>query len=471
VDPTIVTDGSLGGAQRQVKYKAALFIALCTIIALAPLPLGSARPLAWDILALAVGLLLTASLFLPAQDTSIARERLFWPAVLFGVVVVFALAQTAPWIPPEFQNPLWNQAADTLGRDVQGAIAVDRNAAFTYVLRLVCYVGIFYLALITGRDGSRAHVALEVIAFSGCAYAAYALFVYWSGNKTILWYPKWAYGEDLTGTFVNRNSFATYLGLCTLACCCRLLLAFSKIEPRGNWQRRLVTSLEFVSAHTAQLIMLFILLMALVLTHSRGGMTATFSGITALMLMISIAPSLGRFRRIGRWGMLPFAVFLIVLVIGGNVTLGRLLTADIDAQQRLTVYQLTLQAIGDYPLSGIGLGSFASVFPVYRTAAISSYFDLAHNEYLQNLLELGIPVAGCLFAALGWLVLRCISGVRTRQRDAIFPCLGVAASVLVGLHSVIDFSLQIPAVTVTYMFLLGIGVAQSQSSRAGIGKA
>jgi hypothetical protein len=31
----------------------------------------------------------------------------------------------------------------------------------------------------------------------------------------------------------------------------------------------------------------------------------------------------------------------------------------------------------------------------------------------------------------------------------------------------LDFSLQMPAVTITYMFLLGLGVAQSRSARGG----
>jgi O-antigen ligase len=126
---------------------------------------------------------------------------------------------------------------------------------------------------------------------------------------------------------------------------------------------------------------------------------------------------------------------------------------------------LTIQAIKDYPIIGIGLGSFVSVVPIYRTIAITFFFDLAHNDYLQNVLELGIPAALCLFVAIGCLVGLCVHGIRTRLRDAIFPCLGLAASALVGLHATIDFSLQIPAVTTVYLFLLGIAVAQSVSSR------
>jgi hypothetical protein len=61
-------------------------------------------------------------------------------------------------------------------------------------------------------------------------------------------------------------------------------------------------------------------------------------------------------------------------------------------------------------------------------------------------------------------------GVLVRQRDAIFPCIGIAASILVGFHALIDFSLQIPAVAITYVFLLGVGVAQSRSSRVNTTK-
>jgi hypothetical protein len=58
-----------------------------------------------------------------------------------------------------------------------------------------------------------------------------------------------------------------------------------------------------------------------------------------------------------------------------------------------------------------------------------------------------------------------LRGVRLRRRDAVFPCLGIATTVLVALHATVDFSLQIPAVTYTYCFLLGAAVAQSWPSR------
>jgi O-antigen ligase len=452
-----------------ITFPSFVFVGLCAVVALAPLPLGAARPLAWDCLALIVALLLLASvIFLPASASDFIRESLIGPVILFGVVIAFALLQAMPWMPPILWNPVWDQAADTLTTSVSGSIIVDRTAGFIYILRLLTYAGIFYLALLTGRDTARAHIAIQLVSVSGCVYAFYGLAVYWSGNKSILWFRKWAYGGDLTATFVNRNSFATYLGLCLLAALCLLLQSFSQIKLHGDWQKKIVAAVEFTSARIGKLIVLFVLVTALLLTHSRGGLLATLSGMAALMLAITMTPSLMRLRRIGAWGMVPFIVFGIALFISGSSTFDRMMSADFDSIQRFAVYRLTLQAIGDFPIFGIGLGSFAEVFPIYRTSTISTYFDLAHNDYLQNILELGIPVAVCLFAAVIYLAGMCLHGIRTRQRDAIYPCLAVAATVLVGLHATVDFSLQIPAVTVTYMFLLGIGVAQTYSSRASI---
>jgi hypothetical protein len=60
------------------------------------------------------------------------------------------------------------------------------------------------------------------------------------------------------------------------------------------------------------------------------------------------------------------------------------------------------------------------------------------------------------------LVWDCLKGARTRQRDATIPAIAASVSFLVGAHALVDFSLQIQAVTLTYMAILGAGVAQAR---------
>ena len=90
---------------------------------------------------------------------------------------------------------------------------------------------------------------------------------------------------------------------------------------------------------------------------------------------------------------------------------------------------------------------------------------MAHNTYLELAVELGLPASLILIAIPAWITYRCWRGQAERHRDALYPAVAVAASVLVGVHSLFDFSLQIPAVAAVYAMLLGGGFAQSWPTR------
>jgi hypothetical protein len=56
----------------------------------------------------------------------------------------------------------------------------------------------------------------------------------------------------------------------------------------------------------------------------------------------------------------------------------------------------------------------------------------------------------------------------TRQENGMIPCVAVSVAFLLGVHSLVDFSLQMQAIAITFMALLGLGVAQSESSRQAL---
>jgi hypothetical protein len=76
-------------------------------------------------------------------------------------------------------------------------------------------------------------------------------------------------------------------------------------------------------------------------------------------------------------------------------------------------------------------------------------------------MELGAPVACALLAAVAGAVGLCIQGLRARRHHRLYPALAVSAAALFGSHALFDFSVQIPAVAITFAALLGIGCAQS----------
>ena len=91
-------------------------------------------------------------------------------------------------------------------------------------------------------------------------------------------------------------------------------------------------------------------------------------------------------------------------------------------------------------------------------------FTKAHNTYLENALELGVPAAAALVLSVALLARQCLRALRRRRGVFVYGWMACCGTVLVGCHSTVDFSLQIPAVAVLYAAILGTGCSQSWSS-------
>src|SRR5262249_22031209 len=105
--------------------------------------------------------------------------------------------------------------------------------------------------------------------------------------------------------------------------------------------------------------------------------------------------------------------------------------------------------------------------PMFRDQSVNTTvkWGQAHNTYLEVFQGLGLLFGSMLVASVGLLVWRCMKGAMTRQENEMIPCVAASAAFLLGVHALVDFSLQIQAVAITFMALLGAGIAQSESSR------
>jgi O-antigen ligase len=119
------------------------------------------------------------------------------------------------------------------------------------------------------------------------------------------------------------------------------------------------------------------------------------------------------------------------------------------------------QAIREHPWFGTGLGTFRDVYPLYADKFVPYIVDRVHSDYLELALGLGVPAASLWVLAIAWLLLRCVAGIARRRRRRIYAIAAVGATVLIGLHSLVDFSLQMPAVAVLFAAILGVGLAQA----------
>ena len=473
------TAGELGQSSVQVRPRGAeewLFRTLILVVALAPLPLGSNRPLPAALLALAAGLLLAlwgGLAHFGRLRVSVPLSRIAWPAALYALACLWIVMQWVPAAPNILADPIWAEASRLLGTELPQRISVNPEATVTGLMHLLTYAATFWLALQLARDEDRARRGIHAVAIIGCAYALYGLVVYLSGNEWILIYRKWSYADSLTSTFVNRNSFATFAGLCLL-CAVHLLLARTRHLLGLNRPARIKAALliEELTVRSGWVTMAVLALsIALVLTASRAGVMSSMAGLLCLA-----GAHLSR-RSTSAAQMTLVAAILAAIVATSFATSGELLAKrsrldDVDNSfaDRNQTYALTLDAIRATPWTGTGFGTFADVFPAYRNDDRPQVtWDKAHNTYLENALELGIPAALALGLSIALLVLRAAKGIRERRRGKALPAIGFAAGIIVGLHSLVDFSLQIPAVSVLFAFLLGLAVSQSWPRSAARG--
>lgn len=445
-----------------------ILFSLMLVVALAPLPLGSNRPASWSLLALIIGGLVVLWGLLASVRPTLFRLQgrdAIWPVALWFVLIGWLLLQSGG--PQAIWHPLWDLAGAGLPDGLHGAISVAPFDTGTTAMRLLAYGGIFWLALQTGRDSSNAHVLSLGVLLTGLFYAVWGLLNEILGTDSILWFEKWAYLDALTSTFVNRNSFATFAGL-SMVTGLGMALRVLRRDDGDQIIKKTRTDLSRVGAFLI-LAAVATIGVALVLTHSRAGLMATGIGMGTLLVA-----HLWRWNRVPSWGMVVGGVLLaasVLIFAAGTGTFERKVD-DADGAElggRAWLFQRTISAIADQPVTGHGAGAFESYFQKYKNADFGGVYSInkAHNSYLEFAADAGIPALLLILFVIGAVAITSLTGTRRRKQDASYPAIGFSATALVALHSLVDFSLQIPAVATLYAVILGIGYAQAFPTGGG----
>ena len=457
------------GGRRDVASHAAragrsVLYALLALVVLAPLPLGLVYPLGWWALSGGVALLVLA-FAIAAWRRPMATQHLgaMWTwLVPFATAAIWIALQASPLTPGAWHHPLWRAAAAALGDELSGAISLDPSDTISALVRLLAYGGVFWLAFHLGRSAERARTAFLALSMASFAYAAYGFLEQITGVKMVLWYPKTWYPDSVTATFINRNNYATYAGLGLVVVSGLLIRHLSAVIALPlDGRARIVRMAASMSVSRALFLAGWIVLVtALVLSNSRGGVVSALLGLAALVAAASATRMLRLRHALAIAGTITVAGAILVVVAGDNLG-GRFATTALEREGRPIAYELVLNGLGERPWLGTGFGTFEESFPLLRDERLAGGWDTAHNTYLENAFELGIPAAALLASACLALLWRCLVGLRVRRRSGIYPAVGVGATVLVGCHSLVDFGLQIPAIAATYALIMGIAVAQS----------
>lgn len=205
----------------------------------------------------------------------------------------------------------------------------------------------------------------------------------------------------------------------------------------------------------------------ILLTQSRGGWLGLAVGLVMVALVRMHRPG----RVLVRAGV-SAAVAFAALTFSGVVTMDRIVdwTADPTAVSRLEVWSRSLEALRDFWLTGLGMGTFRHAVPVLYPVFTGDQALVAHahNQWLQAALDLGL--AGGLAYAWTWLVaLRLAWGTSRRGPDARAKAIGQGLLGGFVAHAVFGLGDAIPLgakVGVFFWMALAFAVAPATVSDA-----
>lgn len=201
---------------------------------------------------------------------------------------------------------------------------------------------------------------------------------------------------QVSGTFANRNHFALFMAI---GCVLTPAWAFREGQ-RPQWRAPVAVGL----------VLLFVL--TILASGSRAGMIVGIVGTVAGIL--ATGPSLRReLQRHPRW-----VVWLILLAIVGVIvgfvalsilsdraeSVNRFVVGEGDEDMRTRALPILFALEKLYWPVGTGFGSFDPIFRMAEPDGLlkPTYFNHAHNDFLEIMLDGGLAGVVLLVGAIGW---------------------------------------------------------------------
>jgi len=448
---------------------------LLILLALMPLYYGGVYVWNWAAASIFIGLhavFLTVQLTIGRELRQVPFGALKWALVCYILVLFWMVLQWSSLSPEAWHHSLWRASADVVGIPYAGHISVDPYATYEAGLKLITYAVMMLITIQVGRTARNAYRGFIGLLIIIAVYSGFGLFAWLLDGAGFLWFDESALSGQLTVQgrmalpFVNANHLAAYTGMGLIICSGLMLKQYFSFvggvarEPRGI--RRFLLHLM---SEQAYLPIAFVLLSTvLLLTQSRAGVFSVAVGLLTLIVGSQRASLLG--VGVKRLITSSFVVFgLTTIYISYDQLVGRFVKQGVNLDLRGEIYEQSFALIQASPWLGYGAGSYPTIARMYGDREATYVLGFAHSTVLENVVELGAPGAFFLFLALGILMLRCWKGIRLRNRNQIVPIIGFAICVQMLLHSLVDFPLQVPAIGMTFCFVLALGFSQSISER------
>jgi tetratricopeptide (TPR) repeat protein len=419
------------------------------------------------------------------------RWELRWHWSYLFFLIPFAYSAVQAWSGlPLFLAPAtakaWT-AARQLGFDAVAPSLSLSPVETWHQSRFFLMLGLFYFLGLNLCRHRREIIFLAIACLlAGVINALVGFYPEFTNSKPWYWEVVTTQGLN-SGTFLNRNHFAC---LMTMGILVALGLLFGVLSC---WQRRAGSAIA-LAAGTIDLdretrnnsgilaasllsVALFVLVVGQVFSLSRSGLLTMLPAALGLfswwlyrgsrqpqkrhllagLIVLLGAMSIALYEAAGRLG----DRYAELLKDGGEqMTMGG----------RLLVWHDLLPMLNSWWLTGVGGGALGQVSPRFESGwSLGRLAIHAHNDWLEALIEFGLPVAGGLMIFfIAWLVIKGRRLQTQADRQLYWTGLGALLAIIAVLaHETVDYSLQAPAAALLFVALL---VLLARAGTAGAGE-
>jgi O-antigen ligase len=454
-------------AKRRKRLNGFVGGALILLLALAPLPFGAVHAFTWGLFGAALGLVAIVyglGLARIGIGPNVSPASLPWATGAFGVYCLFLVAQL---IPLGTLFPALTAFSANGMVFASDTISVAANQTALMLLRHLTYGLLFFLMLQASQNPSRREFLLNAIVVIIMGYCLLGIVSLQSGD-TVLGLGKTSYVGSATGPFVNRNSYATYLAMGAMIALVQAGRVIVRQASRHSHDGMVPGTITKTLLHATAYLLLVGVIFA---TNSRMGIAVTMVG--SILVLVILATRLGR-----AWKLLVpvvavlFVALALAVALFGESVLARLIDDESSAISRTYLYQQIWQLIWERPWLGFGGGAFEQAFAWIAHPPVSPdlRWDRAHSTYLSLWSEMGLVAGSLPMVLLGALLVRLVSGLVKGTGDWAFQTIGLSVLVVVGLHSIVDFSLEIQANALLFTAIIALATGSTLStsnSRSG----
>jgi O-antigen ligase len=336
------------------------------------------------------------------------------------------------------------------------------------ISRFLAYWALFLLVVdfMPDRAIRRRLPWMLVLLGFGIAFLGILQHLTWNGK--IYWFIKVYQGHPF-GPWVNSNHFSGYLELILPLGGALVLRAGGRMRPT----RRRRSRRSAVPKLLLGLFSLACICAAMVAARSRGGLfSLAFIGVSYAAAQVVAGAWKNRHPRLAA---VLVAVPLLLVTAGAAAYVFRSGLHDTSLEEgmepslasRVVAWKGVAKMVASNPLAGTGLGTFGLAYPVFKTYGSTGSWIQAHNDYLEVLAESGVVGFALLMSGFVALFRRFLLPVLLapwREQEPVALGAGLGLVVLL-LHEIVDFNLQIPANGLLFV-LMGALLVRLQAASA-----